>query len=202
MSRELILVRHGETLHNVAGIAQGWQDSALSEKGERQVRALARRLRDAGVDALYSSPLQRALSTAEAIREETGLPIHVLDDLREMSYGSWEGRSFLDVRREDESLYRQWIVDGATRCPAGESHDDVRNRMARAFALIEAQGAQRAVAVAHGTANRIGATALLNLPVMASRHFAAGNASMNVFAWRDDHWVLRRWNDTSHWAEE
>ena len=202
MTRELILVRHGETLHNVAGIAQGWQDSALSEKGERQVRALARRLRGMGADALYSSPLQRALSTAEAIAEETGLEIQVLEDLREMSYGSWEGRSFLDVRRDDEALYRQWIVDGATRCPAGESHDDVLQRMKRAFAHIQAQKGQRAVAVAHGTANRIGATALMNLPVMASRHFAAQNASMNVFAWRDDHWVLRRWNDTSHWTED
>lgn len=202
MTRELILVRHGETLHNVAGIAQGWQDSALSEKGERQVRALARRLRDAGVDALYSSPLQRALSTAEAIREETGLEVQILEDLREMSYGTWEGRSFLDVRRADEALYRQWIVDGSTRCPEGESHDDVLQRMKRAFAHIHAQGGERAVAVAHGTANRIGATALMNLPVMASRHFAAQNASMNVFAWRDDHWVLRRWNDTSHWSED
>jgi probable phosphoglycerate mutase len=125
----------------------------------------------------------------------------VLEDLREMSYGTWEGRSFLDVRRENEELYQQWILDGATRCPEGESHDDVRQRMTRAFAHIEAQGDERALVVAHGTANRIGATALMNLPVMASRHFAADNASLNVFVWRLDRWVLRRWNDTSHCAE-
>jgi len=58
---QLILIRHGETVQNAAGIAQGWNDSALSELGERQVRAVAQRLHVYGADALYSSPLGRAM---------------------------------------------------------------------------------------------------------------------------------------------
>ena len=72
---QLILVRHGETVHNVAGIAQGWNDSALSDRGARQVSALAQRLANAGVTALYSSPLERAMSTARAIADATPPPI-------------------------------------------------------------------------------------------------------------------------------
>jgi probable phosphoglycerate mutase len=201
VSNQLILVRHGETLHNVAGIAQGWQDSALSEKGERQVRALARRLRALGIDAIYSSPLQRAVTTAEAIRDETGIEVRLLDDLREMNYGTWEGRSFLDVRREDEASYQRWIADGDAACPAGESHNTLLRRMQNAFERIRADGAAKAVAVTHGTAIRVGATALLNVPVMASRHFAQDNAAMNVFFWRVDRWVMKLWNDATHCVE-
>lgn len=195
MSRQLILVRHGETLHNVAGIAQGWNDSELSDRGNEQVRKLATRLAALKPTALYSSPLGRALSTAEAIAETTGLPIQTLDDLREMSYGNWEGMSFLDVRGAYKPIYEQWIEDPECPCPNGESHNDVRRRLERAFGSINSD---RAIVVTHGTAIRIGATALLNLPVMSSRHFAQDNAALNLFVWRMDRWVLKHWNDTTH----
>ena len=191
MSRQLILVRHGQTLHNVAGIAQGWNDSALSDHGKEQVLRLAERIRAYAPQALYSSPLGRAMSTAQAIADATNLPITPLDDFREMNYGGWEGRSFLDVRREHEDLYQRWINDGEAACPDGESHMDVRRRIERTLATIEDE---RAVIVTHGTAIRIAATALLQLPVMASRQFAQDNAAINVFHWRSDRWILKVWN--------
>ena len=193
MSRQLILVRHGQTLDNVAGIAQGWNDSALSENGKTQVQHLAERLSAMKPTALYSSPLGRALATAEAISAATGLPITQLPELREMNYGGWEGRSFLDVRREDEPAYQRWIADEEANCPAGESHADVRRRLVRAIRQINSE---RPVVVTHGTAIRIAATALLELPTMTARYFAQDNAALNVFVWRSDHWVLKVWNQT------
>jgi ribonuclease H / adenosylcobalamin/alpha-ribazole phosphatase len=189
----LFLVRHGETLHNVAGIAQGWNDSALSDNGRAQAERVAERLAALKPTALYSSPLGRAKATAEVIAQATGLDIVTLDDLREMNYGGWEGRSFLDVRRDDEEIYQRWIADGSCPCPNGESHDDVRERFERALSRIDSE---RPVIVTHGTAIRIAATALLDLPVMASRHFAQDNAALNVFVWRQDRWVLKVWNQT------
>jgi broad specificity phosphatase PhoE len=200
MLEQLILVRHGETVHNAAGIAQGWNDSALSETGIAQVRSLAVRLRSAGANALYSSPLGRALSTARYIAEEVGLDVTTLDELREMSYGSWEGRSFLDVRREDEAAYQRWIADPDAQCPSGESHNDVLRRMQRAFATIE-RGASKAIVVTHGTAIRIGATALLGAPVTTARHLAQDNASLNLFVRRGERLVLKVWNDTTHCSD-
>lgn len=195
MPEQLILVRHGQTVHNVAGIAQGWNDSELSEKGREQVVRLAERLARLGVTALYSSPLGRAITTAEAIRDATGLEIVPLDDLREMNYGSWEGRSFLDIRRDDQETYERWIADGECRCPEGESHGDVRRRLERAFATLDSP---RPVVVAHGTAIRIAVTALLDVPVMSARGFAQDNAALNIFVRRMDRWVLKVWNDTTH----
>jgi probable phosphoglycerate mutase len=193
VSRQFILIRHGQTVHNVAGIAQGWNDSELSELGREQVARMAERVAAMHPTALYSSTLGRALSTAQAIADVTGLAVVPLEDLREMSYGGWEGRSFLDVRRDDEEIYQRWIRDEEARCPNGESHGDVRRRLERAFASINSE---RPVIVTHGTAIRISATVLLQLPVMAARHFAQDNAAMNVFVWRNDHWVLKVWNHT------
>ena len=198
MNRELILVRHGETVHNVNRITQGWSDSELSERGREQVLRLAGRLKEMKPTALYSSPLGRAMSTAQAIADATGLEIVQLDDLREMNYGRWEGRAFLDIRREDEEIYRRWIVDEDCPCPEGESHADVRRRLLRAFETVNSE---RAVVVAHGTAIRIGATALLNIPLMSALRFAQDNASLNLFVQRGDQWFLKVWNDTTHSRE-
>jgi broad specificity phosphatase PhoE len=192
VTEQLILVRHGETVHNVAGIAQGWNDSALSPRGEEQVARLAERIKLLGVDTIYSSSLGRAMSTASVIARACGLDVTPLDELREMSYGSWEGRSFLDVRRDEAALYEQWIADADCRCPGGESHNDVRRRFAAAIEKIQAK---RPVVVTHGTAIRIGVTVLLELPVMSSRHFAQDNAALNLFVRRGGHWVLKRWNE-------
>lgn len=193
MSRQLILIRHGQTVHNVAGIAQGWNDSELSELGREQVARMAERVAAMHPTALYSSTLGRALSTAQAIADVTGLEVVPVEDLREMSYGGWEGRSFLDVRRDDEETYQRWMRDEEARCPEGESHADVRRRLERVYASIDSE---RTVIVSHGTAIRISATVLLQMPVLAARHFAQDNAAMNVFVWRNDHWVLKVWNQT------
>jgi broad specificity phosphatase PhoE len=199
MSRQLILVRHGQTVDNVAGIAQGWNDSALSDIGQEQVQRLAERLAALKPTALYSSPLGRALATAEPIAAATGLPIVTMDELREMSYGGWEGRSFLDVRRDDEPAYQRWINDEEAPCPDGESHADVRRRLERAFRQINSD---RPIVVTHGTAIRIAATALLDVPILTARQFAQDNAALNVFFWRTDRWVLRVWNDATHCKSE
>jgi broad specificity phosphatase PhoE len=201
---QLILVRHGETVHNVARIAQGWNDSALSERGIQQVQQLARRLVSFAPNAIFSSSLARAMTTARAIADATGLTVQPLDELREMSYGRWENRSFLDVRREDADIYERWIADPDCPCPGGESHNDLLTRFRAAIQKIEASAngtALRPVLVTHGTAIRVGTTALLELPVAASRHFAQDNAAVNVFVRRGGQYVLTKWNDNSHCVE-
>jgi broad specificity phosphatase PhoE len=192
VSEQIILVRHGETVHNVAGIVQGWDDSDLSDRGKLQVASLGERLQRYQPDALFCSPLGRAVTTANAIRDLLGLEVQVLDDLREMNYGVWESRSFLDIRKEERETFERWISDPDAACEQGESHNAVRARLERAFAA--GAGAQRPIFVSHGTAIRIAATALLELPVMTSRHFAQDNAAVNVFVRRRDHWVLKVWN--------
>lgn len=199
MSDQLILVRHGETLHNVAGIAQGWGDSELSDRGKRQVELLAARLKSFAPDALFSSPLQRALTTAEKIAEATNLEVRIVDGFREMNYGRWEGQKFLDVRKLDEESYRRWIDDADFPSPEGESHSEVLRRLKEALKAMN--GTKRPVVVTHGTAIRIVATALLELPLSSARNFAQDNASINVFIRHRNRWVVKVWNDTAHCEE-
>ena len=199
MIEQLILVRHGETENNIAGIVQGWSDSELSERGLQQVARLAERLKTFEADAIFSSPLQRAMATAQRIAGATGLEVRTLDGLREMNYGRWEGQSFLDIRKTDELIYRRWIADSSFACPEGESHDDVLARIRGA--LDSVNGARRPIVVAHGTAIRIAVTALLDLPLSASRSFAQDNTAVNVFLRRGGRWVMKLWNDTTHCAE-
>jgi broad specificity phosphatase PhoE len=198
MPELLFLIRHGETVLNAAGIAQGWNDSALSDLGGKQVRALAQRLKPLGVTTIYSSPLGRALATAQAIADATGLPVTQLDDLREMGYGKWEGMRFHEVREQYADDFAKWVEDPDHPCPEGESHRDVLRRMERAFAQLEGQ---RVVVVTHGTAIRVGATALLGAPLATARHLAQDNASFNLFIRRGERFVLKVWNDTTHCVE-
>jgi broad specificity phosphatase PhoE len=199
MAERLILVRHGETVHNVNGIAQGWSDSELSDRGRTQIQSLASRIAPLQPTALYCSTLPRALATAEIISRELSLEIRQLDDLREMNCGRWEGMSFLDVRRDEAEFYRRWAADPTLACPDGESFHDVLQRLLAAFERIEKEGSARPVIVSHGTAIRIAATALLGLSLSAARHFAQDNAAVNVFDRRADRYIMVHWNDTSHY---
>ena len=201
MIEQLILVRHGETVENVTGIAQGWKDGTLSELGTQQVAKLANRIARLEPTALFSSPLGRAIATAKAIAGATSLEIRILDDLREVCLGAWEGRPYLDIRRDDFDNYARWRDDPESACPGGESHNDVLNRMQKAFDAIASHAngqPTRVVVVTHGTAIRVGATLLLRAPLMVSRHLAQDNAAINIFDRRGDRFVLRVWNDTTH----
>ncbi len=205
MIERLILARHGETLHNIDGIAQGWSDSELSERGHLQVRQLAERAVELGATTIYSSPLPRALATAEAIASCVDLELKQLDDLREMHCGRWEGRRFLEIRADEPEAYRQWAEDPTVACPGGESFQDVLERMRRALETMEKrENGSRAVpiVVSHGTAIRIAATELLGLPLTTARLLMQQNAAINIFERRNGRFLLRCWNDATHCREE
>lgn len=200
--KRLILARHGETVDNVRRVAQGWSDSSLSERGQTQVRQLARRCLDLGVTALYSSTLPRAVSTAKAISEEIGIEPMFLDELKEMNCGEWEGSSFIDVKDGNPALYAAWTRDPHLPCPSGESFHDVLVRLRRALARVEADGRDDcALLVSHGTAIRIAATELLGVPLSVARQFAQDNAAINIFEVLPERVVLRVWNDVSHCSD-
>lgn len=196
----LILVRHGETVDNVNGVAQGWSDSPLTEVGREQVGRLARRLREFRPTSIWSSTLPRALTTAKAIAAELEHEVRPLDDLREMNCGRWEGQSFLDVRTNEAALYERWRRDPAIACPGGESFHDVAVRMKNAIeAILSERGAgARPVIVSHGTAIRLVTCELIGLPMQLSRKLIQQNAAINIVERRDDDYYLRTWNDSTH----
>jgi broad specificity phosphatase PhoE len=90
----ILLARHGETDWNAEGRVQGHTDRPLNEAGIAQAQALADELEGERIDAVYASDLARALDTARAVAEPRGLSVVPVHDLRERSFGTWEG--FLD----------------------------------------------------------------------------------------------------------
>lgn len=126
----LILVRHGESEWNRIGRYQGQEDAPLSELGLRQAEALASRLASEKLDAVYSSPLQRARRTAEAIgRFHTGITIQEDGALLEIHHGAWQGLYAADVRERYADMLEEWRTF-PTRCqmPGGESFSNILKR--------------------------------------------------------------------------
>ena len=125
----LILTRHG--LPDVGEtVWLGSQlDVALRAEGRRQAEALARRLAGLRIDRIVSSPMVRALETAQIVA--TGRPVEVDERLRERDYGRWEGMTNAEIEAHDPELMARWESDpAATQAPGGESGDEVAARAA------------------------------------------------------------------------
>lgn len=156
MSALLYIVRHCEAAGNKERFFQGQCDGGISETGEIQLSYLAERFRDIHIDAIYSSPLTRAVRTAEAVGSYHDLPIIRDCRLMEIDGGEWEGKRWADL----PSLYpreaEDWIKDPHLFCaPGGEHMADVITRMAAAITDIahECEGKTAAVC-SHGCAIR------------------------------------------------
>jgi len=150
----LILVRHGQTLHNVAGKVAGWTDSPLSEAGRAQAEVLAAHLAERHtLHALYSSPLQRARHTAETIGRRVGLEPIFRDDLKELNFGEMENLTEAEIaaRHPDVWAAAQVLEDHSFAWPGGESRGAFYERVRRALQEIAAAHPDQTVAVvSHG----------------------------------------------------
>jgi probable phosphoglycerate mutase len=216
------LVRHGRTHWNVEGRAQGHVDVELDELGRAQTASAIERLAREPLALVLSSDLCRARALAEPLAERLGAPLELAAEIRERSYGAWEGQLFADLRaREDEEVAR-----GHTRVerrpPDGESISDVFERVAKVEARVRDElGRARSLAViAHGgSLSCLLARLLFSGPDAArlergpreryreacqrleNEHFRLGNASVTELALRGDgHVVLLTYADTGHLA--
>ena len=146
----ILLARHGETDWNREGRFQGHADPPLNETGRAQASALAAELADFELAAVYSSPLRRALETAEAVAAEYGLEPVALDALREVDVGSWQGLTRAEVEaRFPEQLARWLEYDQGWQ--DGESYEEMGQRVVPALlALAAAHPDERVLAVTHG----------------------------------------------------
>ena len=150
----LTLVRHGETSANTDGVWHGSTDTPLTARGRAQADRVARYADRCLGDAvaLYSSPLQRANDTAQAIASRLRLEVRIDADLVEFDLGSWEGKSFGELH----TVHRLWDEmrgDPDFAPHGGESPRRVAARFVRALRRIaSAHSGSRVVIVAHGGA--------------------------------------------------
>lgn len=127
----LIIIRHGESLWNREGRYQGQADAPLSELGVRQADALAERLRNEPLHAIFTSPLQRAARTAAAVaRYHPHLTVETAPALLEINHGDWQGLLVDEVIERYGDGLREWR-EHPTRAqmPGGESFSNILKRV-------------------------------------------------------------------------
>ena len=150
----LVLVRHGQTSANLAKLLSGSTDHHLDETGERQAQLVAQRIAaEIEVQALVSSPLRRARATAMAIANLTGLEIREMHDLREVSFGDFEGVPVERIESEWPEVALQMLDPHNTslRWPNGDHMLEFYDRTRAAFGALAAEYVEKTVVVvAHG----------------------------------------------------
>ncbi len=197
--RTLLLARHGQSVSNAVRRFQGGQDVPLSDLGARQAEALGSALRRRPPTHVYSSPLRRARRTAEIALAGLGAPLSVLEDLRELSLGDWEGRTVEEIRALPGDPYARWVRDPvAALPPGGEPLDLVQRRVLRVMAEIAAahSNGDDVLVVAHGGVISAYLAHCLGLPLSSIWRLTLSNGSLSIVA---PPRVLSV-NDTSHLA--
>ncbi|HET8652977.1 MAG TPA: histidine phosphatase family protein [Gaiellaceae bacterium] len=146
----ILLARHGESDWNRARRWQGHADRPLTERGQAQARALADRLADVELDAVYSSDLTRAFETAEAVAAPRGLRVHRLATLREVDVGAWSGLTRAEAEERFPEAYARWVA-GGEGWEDGETYDQLTDRVVGAIRSIAAgHPGDCVLVVAHG----------------------------------------------------
>ena len=196
------LVRHGETDWNRKGRIQGHSDVPLNDDGRRQAKRLAKKLSGYEFSAVYSSDLARSTEAARAIVIDTEMPVLTDPDLREFSYGEWEGLTLKEVETRYPAVIAERTAEGnnAFAAPGGEDTAQVLDRVRRFCAKAEKRhdSADNVLIVAHGGPIRALLVCLLDL---ADDHFwntQVDCGSLSVISNQPTGRVLELWNDTGH----
>lgn len=199
----LILVRHGESTWNSRGCYQGRTDTELSDRGLHQAALLANRLKDTPIHAIYSSPLKRALTTAQEIASLHLLPVQIDPLLIEIDHGEWEGLTKKEVETRFASIHQQWLTSPSqTRFPGGESLDEVCKRAQEALARIaKAPTEQTTLVSSHDAVLKVMVLSALGLGIDSFWSIDLDNASVSVLEYTDGRWRLLLLNDTCHLGE-
>ena len=186
----ILLVRHGETEWSVSGQHTGRTDIPLTEAGRRHAQLLRPRLAERDFALVLTSPLERARHTAELAG--MGERAEIDEDLRELGYGDYEGRTTAEIREERPG----WDIwrDG---CPNGETIESAGDRVDRVIDRALDAGGDVAL-VAHGHILRVLGARWLALPPAVGGRLALGTAALCDLGFERERRVVWLWNDASH----
>ena len=201
---KIILIRHGETAWNAERRLQGHLDIPLNAEGERQARLLAGALAAEPIDLIFSSDLQRARQTAQAVATLRGMPLQIEPGLRERCYGGFEGLLYSEIEQRFPAEFAAWQArDVDAILPTGKNcGESFRQFYARAttaiLGLAQAHAGQTIAMVAHGGVLECAYRMALDLPLETPRDFKVFNASINRFHLEEGRLVLDSWGEVAH----
>lgn len=178
----ILLIRHGENdfvvTHRLAGRLPGVH---LNARGHEQARQVAQTLAQAPIQAIYCSPLERALETATPLAETLKLEIQVRPGLSEINFGDWQGRTLKQLQRRTLWKFVQ-ESPSRVRFPNGESFTEAQQRMVAAIeAIAQAHDAKTLIAcVSHSDAIRLTLAHYLQVPLDGFQRLSVDTASISV----------------------
>lgn len=203
MAARILLVRHGETDWNAEGRIQGHLPVPLNGRGLMQAAALARRLSERDIGAVYSSDLLRALQTARPVAAACGRTVVPDRRLREWDLGVLAGQRVPEAAQRYPSacrIYRQRIVD--TPIPGGESIRQRYDRVIPALGEIAARHrGSTVVVVSHGGPLGDCYRRSIGADLADRMRIDSLNAALNSLSIDGAHWTLESWADVEHLAE-
>ncbi|MDP4118627.1 MAG: histidine phosphatase family protein [Bacillota bacterium] len=182
----LYFVRHGESEGNFEKRFLGQLDRDLTPKGRRQAELTAEYFRDAGINAIYSSDLKRAVNSAEKIGKATELKVIERRELREIYAGLWQEKTFDELAKD--AAYDVWLNDiGNAKCPGGETVKKLQERIAQETdRILKKHQGENVVIVTHATPIRIMKCLWLGIPLsMAHTVKWVPNCSITVVDYND-----------------
>ena len=200
----LIVIRHGFSLSNAARCYTGQQDVDLSPLGYEQAELVADYLcANAGIDAIYSSDLSRAVNTVLPTAKRLWLPVIPLKCLRETDVGEWTGRSYEEVQEQYAEHLARHRTDPDVACPGGESHRQVCARIqGTVLDLLQKHEGQTVVIATHAMPARcIEALSAGHGIEEIREHRVAPNASIRIYTYENDRLISQGRNIVSHLAK-
>lgn len=198
----ILFIRHGHNEFVGSGKLAGWLPGVhLNDAGRSQAQALARGLADVKFEAVYASPLERTIETAEPIAQAHGLPVEPRAGLGEIQYGRWQGRRLKSLQK-----LKSWQVvqhqPSLARFPEGESFPQAQARVvAEVEELRSLHSGKRAViaCVSHADMIKLAVAHYVGLPLDLFQRLVIEPASVSVLSVGKRHIRLIRLNDT-RWA--
>ena len=189
MGIELWLMRHGETEWSLSGQHTSRTDIPLTDHGRKRAEELRDYLEGTKFDAVFTSPMQRALETC-AIAGFADQAV-VDDNLKEWDYGIYEGKTTAEIREQvpNWSVWKDPIIDGESAEHVGERADAMIAR-----ALTSAPAGGKVALFAHAHILRILTARWLLLPATGGSLFALGTGSVSVLGWERETRVIQSWN--------
>ena len=199
---ELILARHGETAWNVEKVFRGRADVDLDRVGLKQAELLGKYLSNWELEAIYSSPLRRALDTANMVARYQKVAVRVAEGLTDFDYGEWQSVPEQEVKKLYPALLNEWHSNPhKVRTPGGESLEDVRRRVVELINDILPRHRGNVLLVSHRVVIKVLICYLLGLDNSHFWNIRQDVCGITTFDHVDGRFVLTRHNDTSHLRE-
>lgn len=199
MNKKLYLLRHAQSEYNEKGIFQGRLDSDLTPLGFVQARLSAQELLDKDIEVIYSSPQRRAYKTALTIADLLGLEVIVDERIREMSFGSYEGKRFWELVEEEGHLFKAWLSNPVKNpLPTQENMEDFRKRVESFLEDVIKGPYKNLLIVAHGGTLHAMVCLATGLGLENLWNIHMDNASLTLLSYNSGKFELKYLNRLCH----